>query len=172
MQEAQQKSFITLKPQSKSGFHQIFQKKTRSNHSDASQDPSIITGNNQRPRKLTGGLTKDSDDDTNNTNSKIETVSPYRSKGDLSGFNSHALINAKLEKIQSKNGSAENLLQIKEPPINEKIFSHHHDHFDTIVESKDPKHDMTMSKIDSGDLQASEINKLQCSNIDDVTENT
>lgn len=169
MQVNQQKSFITQKPQSKSAFNKIFQKNTRSNHSDASQDPSIITGNNQRPRKLTGGLTKDSDDDTNNTNSKADIVSPYRSKGEPSGFNSHALINAKLEKIQSKNGSAENLLSIKDPPINDKILAHH-EHFETIVESKDPKHDMTMSKIDS-DLQASEINKLQGSNIDDFTEN-
>lgn len=72
------------------------------------------------------GLTKDS-------SGEDDVESPTRPDG---GFSSRTLINAKLDKIQGRTVES----------THAKVVVTHM--FDTIVESKDPTQDMTLSKID------------------------
>ena len=102
-------------------------------------------------KETAGGNNTDSED--TGTNTRLDTRSPtVRSKD--GGFNSHNLINAKLEQIQTHGGVPEGSLANQ---LDIKVVQP----FDAIEESKDPKFDeMTMSKIDS-DLMASEITQRQ-----------
>ena len=87
-------------------------------------------------------MTKESSIDDDSL-SRIDLRSPSRLKDNNGAFASTQLINAKLERIQGKGPSENMTSKLRKAP------------FESIEESKDPNNELTMSKIDSIDLQSS-----------------